>query len=241
MTTEPDKRKTFYKPVLSPSEQHIFRFILQHSDQVRGMPIRQLADLSCTSTTTIMRMAKKFGYPGYSDFRDGLNHVSDDGGGLLSGISQYDLDYFFSETVRSRHFSDALNKASVIIERCDTILFTGDHEGKNLIDLACRLFAQTGMNTGRVSSYDRKTDPRKTCAVFILGSQGGSSLDVLCSALDKSGISTIAVAAGSCCVLSECCQTITCGLSRGSEDCCGSVIPVVYVLEELRKKLPECR
>ena len=238
MTVEYDKRKTAYTPVLSPCEQHIFRFIMRHSEQVRDMPIRELADLSNTSTTTIMRMAKKFGYPGYSGFRDEISRICDSNNGLFSGLSQYDLDYFFADTVRSPQFADALGKAAGIMEECETILFGGDREGKNIIDLACRLFAETGRNTGLISSGNDDMDTEKTCAVFILGHQDGGFLNGLCSSLNKSGIRTIVISSGSNCMIKDCSQMISCGLSCGIENSTyESVIPVVYVLEEITKKL----
>lgn len=241
MTTEYEKRKTGYTPVLSPSEQHIFRFIMHHTDQIRGMPIRQLADLSNTSTTTIMRMAKKFGYPGYSVFRDELSRVSEDGNGLR-GISRYDLDYFFADTVRSSDFTDALSRAADILERCDTVLFSGDHEGKKLIDLACRMFAETGRNTGKISSFTDGMNPQRTCAVFILGCCRDSSPDGLYTALNSRRIQTIVISAAGSCMVKDCSQMISCGLPWGNEEeLCGSVLPVVYILEELRKKLSSGR
>lgn len=241
MTTEFEKRNTGYTPVLSPSEQHIFRFIMHHSDQIRDMPIRELADLSNTSTTTIMRMAKKFGYPGYSGFRDEFCCVSENGK-ELRGIIRYDLDYFFADTVRSSDFTDALSRAADIMERCDTILFGGDHEGKNLIDLACRLFAETGRNTGKISSFTDGMNPERTCAVFILAFQEGSSLNGLCRTLNSRKVRTIGISAGGTCMVRDCSQTISCGLPCGNDDSiCTSVLPFVYILEELRKKLSSGR
>lgn len=57
---------------LSATEKEIIGYILRNIDSVYRMSIRSLAQECSASTTTVFRLVKKLGYPGYSDFIDAI-------------------------------------------------------------------------------------------------------------------------------------------------------------------------
>ncbi|MDN6162055.1 MAG: MurR/RpiR family transcriptional regulator [Atopostipes sp.] len=58
-----------YTPDLTPLEKDIYRYIAAHLDQVIYMRIRDLAEKTHTSPTTILRFCEKFECEGFSEFR----------------------------------------------------------------------------------------------------------------------------------------------------------------------------
>ena len=50
-------------------ELEVYNYIMRHQDQVVEMKIRELADATHVSTTTILRFCKKIGCNGYSEFK----------------------------------------------------------------------------------------------------------------------------------------------------------------------------
>ena len=61
---------------LKPTEMAIYNYINANLDKVIYMRIRELADATYVSTTTILRFCKKFGCQGYADFKSQLYHYA---------------------------------------------------------------------------------------------------------------------------------------------------------------------
>ena len=57
---------------LSPNEQVILTYVIKNMHAVKNMSIRDLAQVSFVSTTSIFRFVKKLGYKGYADFIDAI-------------------------------------------------------------------------------------------------------------------------------------------------------------------------
>lgn len=53
----------------SPSEKEIAKYILQHNNDVLTMSIQKLSQMTYTSPATIVRLCRKIGLEGYSDFK----------------------------------------------------------------------------------------------------------------------------------------------------------------------------
>ena len=69
---------------LSDSEKQIHHYVLSHLDKVVYMTVRELAEVTFCSTTTIMRYCKKLGYTGFEDFKV---HITVD-------VHKMDYDHF---------------------------------------------------------------------------------------------------------------------------------------------------
>ena len=57
---------------LNQTERQLFEFVVKNMDRVKGMNIREFAEMQFTSTTTIFRFAQKLGFSGYSEFINSL-------------------------------------------------------------------------------------------------------------------------------------------------------------------------
>ena len=63
---------------LSRTEQEILQFILDHSDEALDLNVRKIAKMNYTSPTTIIRLAQKLGYKGYTDMAYRINFAVHD-------------------------------------------------------------------------------------------------------------------------------------------------------------------
>lgn len=59
---------------LTPSEKHIVEYIFANLNEIVNIGIVELAELTCTSTATVMRLCKKVGKESYIDFRMELSY-----------------------------------------------------------------------------------------------------------------------------------------------------------------------
>ena len=54
---------------LNDLELEVYNYIMRHQEKVLEMKIRELAEGSHVSTTTVLRFCKKMGCNGYSEFK----------------------------------------------------------------------------------------------------------------------------------------------------------------------------
>lgn len=112
---------------LSPSENYVYRFVLEHRREVADMPIETLARLTNTSAATVSRMCRKLGYSGYYALRYSLVNrdfsPNEENAALTDNLRE--LRYFFNTFVYSREFSENLDKAAHIIANHEMLFFVG--------------------------------------------------------------------------------------------------------------------
>lgn len=79
---------------LNASEQSIASFIITNKERVLHMPIQELAQSTFTSTSTIVRLCRKLGLKGFSDFKIQLSaelQIKND------SVANVDYDFPFNE------------------------------------------------------------------------------------------------------------------------------------------------
>ena len=54
---------------LRPSEKRAADYVLEHLEELKLLPLNQLAEQAKVSQPTVMRMIKALGYSGYKEFR----------------------------------------------------------------------------------------------------------------------------------------------------------------------------
>lgn len=67
-----DLMKKMQQEIFTDSEQAVINYIMQHSENILDLSIYQLAKLSCSSTSTIVRVCKKLDFNGFKDFKTQL-------------------------------------------------------------------------------------------------------------------------------------------------------------------------
>lgn len=116
-----------YQVDLKNVEIDIYNYITTHLDQVIYMRIRELADATHVSTTTILRFCKKFGCDGYSDFKLRLQLYAKEMQESKSDIQTADeMPYIeFLKRTSDRDFQGRIDEAAKILSEADLVLFAG--------------------------------------------------------------------------------------------------------------------
>lgn len=113
---------------LSDVELHIYNYVISNVKKVCTMSIHDLADVTNTSTASILRLCKKYGCSGFSEFKTNLKHDLQKEAFTFQpqlGNNLHDINKFFNETVISPEFLKAIDNAADIIVNKDLILFIG--------------------------------------------------------------------------------------------------------------------
>lgn len=114
-------------PDLNDLEFDIYNHIMAHADSLQFMSVRDLADITHTSTASIMRFCKKFECSGFSEFKFRFKQYIESSHGALNNLTSMDemmLINFLSNTAQP-DFQSTLAKAVSALEDKELILFAG--------------------------------------------------------------------------------------------------------------------
>lgn len=106
--------------VLSASEKETINYIRQHRQQVTTMSINELAAKVLSSRSTILRLAKKLGFRGYTDLkytlREDLNQPSIVPSDLLGNL-QMDINktFQYAQQTNFEPLINAIKKAQTLV------------------------------------------------------------------------------------------------------------------------------
>lgn len=125
---------------LDDLELHIYKFIISNITKVPYMRIRELANETHVSTTSILRFCRKFECEGYSEFRFRLKNYLND-----KNISHYATDLkmigSFFDKFNSTAYLENLNLAIDEILAADFIIFVGKGASGMIAQYAAQLFS----------------------------------------------------------------------------------------------------
>ncbi|MBL1229264.1 MurR/RpiR family transcriptional regulator [Enterococcus sp. BWB1-3] len=112
---------------LKDIEVNIYNYITANIHKVCFMRIRDLANATHVSTTTILRFCKKFGCEGYSDFRLRLQLYTEELDKKALEVSSIDEMPFIEFLKRTSfpEFQEKINAAATILKETDLVLFVG--------------------------------------------------------------------------------------------------------------------
>lgn len=114
-----------YTPELTPLDKGIYRYISSHLDQVIYMRIRDLADNTHTSPTTILRFCRKFECEGFSEFRIKLKiYFENQKKNSIEEIDETAMIDFIHRT-NQPPYQEKIDEAVELLEDKDLILFLG--------------------------------------------------------------------------------------------------------------------
>lgn len=84
------------------TQRKIALFLLEHPDKIKGLQLKELAALTDTSRSSVLRFLQKLGFAGLRDFKKHSNElqksVADIGSPLLNWLSQ-STDYVVKQTI----------------------------------------------------------------------------------------------------------------------------------------------
>ena len=115
-------------PHLSSTELYIYNFIMTNPIEVSDMTIKDLAKRTNTSTASILRLCRKYGCKGYSEFKyqlrkEALNKYVEDNYEIDDSIEE--IRYFFEHTCHSEAFLSSMEKAARLLSEKSLIIFAG--------------------------------------------------------------------------------------------------------------------
>lgn len=222
---------------LTPSETHLYRYLIRNYKSASSMSIRELANESSVSTASVLRLARKFGYHSWNDFRDALQHNDESSDVFFHDEQEFRLNAYFDVVCKSSAFEKQLNRAAALIASEKEILFAGDQYGICACDAGITLF----QNIGRECEYLAEHEPvvsriKGTCAIVITGNSSKEKMNRLREVLPIGKIPVIVIYCGGE-IPRFPCDLISCTFTKDPGKTAGSLIPAVHVLEQLQKRV----
>lgn len=118
-------------PELSHTEIDIYKYIVNHLEQVQYMKIRDLANSTFTSTASILRFCHKFECKGYSEFKVRLQFYIQNRQKELKSIDETIIINFLHRTTES-FFQNKIQEAVQLMKEKELFLFVG-HGSSNIL------------------------------------------------------------------------------------------------------------
>ncbi|AVK64273.1 MurR/RpiR family transcriptional regulator [Lactobacillus sp. CBA3606] len=226
---------------LNRLEIEIYKYIMGHPVEVSTMTIRQLANQSHVSATTILRFLKRMGYDGYAEFKFTLREQL-----------KQDAEQPLAKTVvPMRAFFDRLNipavttklqQATTLIQHAQTVVLIGAGTSKGLASYGTHLLANFGVYALQIAETTQPLPVQHrdlSQTVLLLLSVSGESEAVIQQGLyyQQSGAHLIVITASSHSTAAGIGDVVLTydipevqAVSGGSTL---SQLPVVYFLEQL--------
>ncbi|MFD0051875.1 MurR/RpiR family transcriptional regulator [Actinomycetes bacterium NPDC127524] len=124
-------------------ETSLYNYIMQNSDKVTYMRIRELADETHVSTATILRFCRKLNCEGFSEFKVKLKLYLEENKIRMIKSSQHSLVEFFERTLKG-DIEEKIRKAANIVNKADNVIFYGIGSSGILAEYGARYFSSLG-------------------------------------------------------------------------------------------------
>jgi len=121
----------------------LYNYIIQNSDKVAYMRIRELADETHVSTATILRFCRKVNCEGFSEFKIKLKMYLEENKKTMLKSSQYSLVEFFERTLNGE-LEEKIKKAAILVNKADNVIFIGIGSSGILAEYGARYFSSLG-------------------------------------------------------------------------------------------------
>jgi DNA-binding MurR/RpiR family transcriptional regulator len=124
-------------------EMLLYKYIMNNKEKVVYMRIRDLANETHVSTSTIMRFCRKLNCEGFSEFKVKLKLLIDEKQMPNIKSAQYVLAEFFERT-QNKSFITKLEDAARTISTMDTVMFIGIGSSGTFAEYGSRYFSSLG-------------------------------------------------------------------------------------------------
>lgn len=158
---------------LNKTEKSIYRYVINHIDEVLKMNIRDLAEATFVSTATIVRFTQKMDCQGFNDFRNQLQEYRD--GKQIPDRNEYDemIDREFSR-IDSPEMQEKIRKLAEKISKSDLTVFIGTGKSGYIAGFAARYMVEIGYNAMAVTDpfYPQVRNHTENMTVIALSTSG---------------------------------------------------------------------
>jgi len=124
-------------------ETSLYNYIMQNSDKVAYMRIRELADETHVSTATILRFCRKLNCEGFSEFKVKLKMHFEENEKTVIKNSQHSLVEFFERTLKG-DLEEKIKTAAELVHTADNVIFIGIGSSGILAEYGARYFSSLG-------------------------------------------------------------------------------------------------
>lgn len=124
-------------------ETSLYNYIIQNSDKVAYMRIRELADETHVSTATILRFCKKLNCEGFTEFKVKLKMYLEENKKTVIKSSQQSVVEFFERTLKG-DLEEKISQAANLVNQADNVIFIGIGSSGILAEYGARYFSSLG-------------------------------------------------------------------------------------------------
>ncbi|WP_339234058.1 MurR/RpiR family transcriptional regulator [Paenibacillus sp. FSL R5-0517] len=126
-------------------EMSLFNYIMQNMDKVTYMRIRELADATHVSTTTVLRFCKKNDCEGFSEFKVKLKMLlSQQRTSTRTLKSPHQAAYEFFERFQHPDLEEKIKNAAQLISKASGVIFIGTGSSGIMAEYGARYFSSLG-------------------------------------------------------------------------------------------------
>lgn len=164
---------------LNGLEMMVYHFIIKNKDKVMYMTIRELADATEVSTTTVLRFCRKFHCSGYAEFRLRLKLYLEQHDVQPANFGHSEIISFFKST-NNTEFDHLIDNATDIICAAERIIFVGAGTSGALAKYGARFFSNVGKFSNHIDDpYFPVTRDMAKNALAIVLSVSGETPEIL--------------------------------------------------------------
>lgn len=124
-------------------ETSLYNYISQNMDKVAYMRIRELADETHVSTTTVLRFCRKLNCEGFSEFKTRLKIHMKEKKQTMVRSSQQSIVEFFDRTLKG-DIEAKTREAASLVTNADNVIFIGIGSSGILAEYGARYFSSLG-------------------------------------------------------------------------------------------------
>ncbi|WP_318767292.1 MurR/RpiR family transcriptional regulator [Lactiplantibacillus carotarum] len=226
---------------LNRLEIDIYKYIMGHPVEVSTMTIRQLADQSHVSATTILRFLKRMGYDGYAEFKFTLKEQLRKDAEQPVAQTVVPMRIFF-DRMNMPDVTAKIKQATQLIHDAKMVVLVGSGTSEGLASYGTHLLADFGIYSMLMNNTFQPHPVRAldlSSTVLLMLSVSGETEDVIQQGVyyQQHGAKLIAVTASSRSTLAGIADVVLTydtpevqAISGGSTL---SQMPVIYYLEQL--------
>ena len=154
-------------PDLTDVEYEVYQYIANHLEKTSYMRIREIADVTHTSTATIQRLCSKFECDGFSEFKVRLKlYIKEQKNKRSSVLLDFSSHIDFLNRASQPYFQEQIKKAISILKDKELLIFIGVGSSNVLAEYGALYFASLYQMAVRIE--DPITDPIRHLSKEIL-------------------------------------------------------------------------
>lgn len=158
---------------LKSGEFAVYNYIMSHMESIPSMNIRELAEATGVSTTTVMRFCERAGCAGYTELKYRIKCGMSEHRGKIN----YDVVpalQFIKNSEQDELFREKLAEVSEFITQSAQVVFSGDREGRAIARYGAYLFNHTGKMAFLCEGENGRACPCKDLrsVLFLLSASG---------------------------------------------------------------------